>query len=98
MGYRLPSGCAGVASPPAAVPVATLLALLSLVLVDLARARPPVGYSGNRMQFRALVAWLKLTQPVARLWGRARHAAGAHRGVERPVALPGPARVAAGGV
>jgi O-antigen biosynthesis protein len=89
---------AGVWPRLAAIPLAVAAALVVLVLVDMVRARPPIGYRGRRLAFRALVAWLCLAQPMARLWGRARHAAAAQRNVDRCIGLPGPARVVAGGV
>jgi glycosyltransferase involved in cell wall biosynthesis len=81
-----------------AVPLAAAAALAVLLVVDMARARPPVRYRGSRLAFRGLVAGLCLAQPVARLWGRTRQAAAAPRRVDRSVRLPGPARSGPGGV
>ena len=81
----------------AVVPVSVVIAFVALAVADMIRARPPHRYRGSRLRFRGLVAWLHLAQPVARLWGRARHAAAARREPGRMARLPGPATAAPGG-
>ena len=82
----------------ALVPAAVVVALLALAVVDMTRARPPLGHEGSHLRFRLQVAWLNVVQPVARQWGRARHAAASVRPPHPAVVLPGPARRAPGGV
>lgn len=69
-----------------------LLGLTSLAGVDVVRSRAPADYRGSRLRFRAGVALLHLLQPLARLWGRARHSMPARRTFTPREGLPGPAR------
>lgn len=86
----------GLATPPLGIALAAATVVFVAVLgaLDFARARAPRRLVRGRLRFRAGVALLHLTQPLARASGRLRSARDARRGVE-PVALP-PARIDAG--
>lgn len=66
------------------------LAVVALGVIDAMRARPPRGRRRRRIAFRAGVAILHLLQPLARAWGRMRHAALARRDLPPLDPLPGP--------
>jgi len=72
------------------VALAAALFLVTLYLVDVARADSPRGV-GNGLPFRAGVAVLHLLQPLARLWGRTLHRPVAIQTLRPEGLLPGPA-------
>jgi hypothetical protein len=74
---------------PAAMATA---ALLMLFMLGMRSARPPHGYVGSRLGFRAGVALLHLLQPMARAWGRTRHRGAARNNLPHRPSLPGPIR------
>ncbi|MDQ3102379.1 MAG: glycosyltransferase family 2 protein [Actinomycetota bacterium] len=76
----------------------SLVALLALGTVDMARSSPPRRLAGNRLGFRARVAVHHLLQPLARFWARARHRSTARRGLVPARELPVAVRRLAGGI
>ncbi len=96
-----PASVAALATAPLAalrwwlgLPAALGLAVLAtLLVVDVARCRPPVGLDGSRLGFRLSVAVHHLLQPVVRSWGRLRHGPAARRVLARERWLEGPATV-----
>lgn len=86
-------------SPWLGLPAAVALTALALLGgADAVAARPPPGLTRGRGGFRATVAALHLTQPLARLWGRLRHGRSARRELTGDPRLPGPVQRLAGGV
>ncbi|MDP8970605.1 MAG: hypothetical protein M3N52_08980, partial [Actinomycetota bacterium] len=78
-------------SPALGLPaLAGALLIGGVGLVDAGRARPPRGVD-QRWRFRFGVALLHGLQPLARIWGRARHASAALRDLPPPTGtLAGP--------
>src|SRR5262249_20951948 len=58
-------------SVAAAMPIAGGALLAALLLMNVARARPPAGPRQSRLGARAVIAVLTMGQPLARAWGRA---------------------------
>jgi GT2 family glycosyltransferase len=79
------------------VPVAAVLAMLALGIVDATRACPPPGSASQRLGFRLGVAGLHLLQPLARTWGRMRHRRVARRDLPASSAIPSPVTALPGG-